>query len=138
MYTHILLATDDSKAARRAMDIAIALAAQLGARVHALYVLPPQSTVSLVADAIQGSPHARRAIQRADRELSGVRERAGLAGVPCETEHVFDHRPYAAIAGTAARLRCDLIVMGAHGGPPVGNAAHKVMLNSDVPVLVCP
>ncbi len=139
VYTHILLATDGSIAARHATDMAIALAARLGARVHALYVLAPQPAVGFVADAIQGSPHARRAIRQAERELAEVRRKAARAGVPCEVEHVFDRRPHAAIASTATGLHCDLVAMGAHGhdGPPPGDVTRQVMLNCDVPVLVC-
>jgi nucleotide-binding universal stress UspA family protein len=139
VYTCILLATDGSTAARHATDMAIALAARLGARVHALYVLAPQPAVDFVADAIQGAPHARRATRQADRELAEVRRKAGRAGVPCEVERVFDRRPHAAIASAASGLHCDLVVMGAHGhgGPPPGDVTRQVMLNCDVPVLVC-
>ena len=142
MYKHILLATDGSPAARRAEDAGIELAARLGAHLHVLRVLEPEPAVSLVADVIQGDIYTRRAIQRAGDYLADVREKASAAGVPCETEYVFDNRPYAAIAGSASKHRCDLIVMGAHlhnglEGLLLSNVTHKVILNCDAPVLVC-
>lgn len=142
MYKHILLATDGSPAARRAEDAGIELAARLDARLHVLRVLEPEPAVSLVADVIQGEVPALRALLRADEHLAKVRAAAASAGVACETEHVFDNRPYAAIAGAAGKHRCDLIVMGAHAGGGLGellqgDATRKVILNSDVSVLVC-
>jgi nucleotide-binding universal stress UspA family protein len=137
MYSHILLAGGDSRAARHAMDVAIAFAAQQHARLHALCVLAPQPAVGVLADVLLGDPPADRATRRAERVLARVRESAARAGVPCEVERVFDRRPYAAIIGAAAKRCCDLIVMGAHGGPPADDAARKVMLHGDVPVLIC-
>lgn len=142
MYQHILLPTDGSAAATHAVDTGIRLAAQLGARVHALHVLPPLPAVSFLADVIQGDVYTLRAIQRAGDYLADVREKAEAAGVPCATEYVFDNRPYAAIAGSAAKHHCDLIVMGAHlhnglEGLLLSNVTHKVILNCDAPVLVC-
>ncbi|MDE2278837.1 MAG: universal stress protein [Xanthomonadaceae bacterium] len=137
MYSHILLACGDSRVARHAMDLAVALAAQQRASLHAVYVLAPPPAVAVVADAILGDPASGRAARRADRALERVRERAARAGVPCTVERVFDRRPYAAIAGTAAGSHCDLIVMGAHAGPSGSQAARKLILNCDVPVLVC-
>ena len=142
MYKHILLATDGSPAARRAEDAGIELAARLDARLHVLRVLEPEPAVSLVADVIQGEIPALRALLRADEHLAKVLAAATAAGVSCETEHVFDNRPYAAIAGVAGKHRCDLIVMGAHAGGGLGellqgDATRKVILNCDVSVLVC-
>lgn len=139
MSKHLLLATDGSPAAHHAEEVAIALAAALGARMHALHVLAPQPAVALAADVIEGGSHARHAIRHIHGDLADVREKARRAGVPCHVEHVFDHRPYAAIAGAAMKHRCDLIVMGAHArdAPLATDVTHQVILHCDVPVLVC-
>jgi nucleotide-binding universal stress UspA family protein len=142
MFKHILLATDDSPAARRAERAGVELAARLGARLRVLRVLAPEPAVSLVADVIQGEMPALRAIVRANEHLGGVLAAATAAGVTCETEHVFDNRPYAAIAGAATKYGCDLVVMGAHAGGGLsellqGDSTRKVILNCDVSVLVC-
>lgn len=142
MYRHILLATDGSPAARRAEGVGIDLAARLGARLRVLRVLEPEPAVSLVADVIQGQVPALRAILHADAHLAEVRAAAAAVGVPCETEHVFDRRPYAAIAGAAGKHGCDLVVMGAHRGAGLGellegDTTRKVILNCDASVLVC-
>lgn len=142
MYTHILIPTDGSAAATHAIDTGIRLAAQLGARVHALHVLPPLPAVSFIADVVQGDVCKQRALQRAQHDLDEVREKAKAAGVPCDAEYVFDNRPYAAIAGAATKHHCDLIVMDAHIHNGIerlmlSNVTHKVILSCDVPVLVC-
>jgi nucleotide-binding universal stress UspA family protein len=142
MYTHILIPTDGTESASHAIDTGIRLAAQLGARVHALHVLPPLPAVSFIADVVQGDACKRRAVQRAEHDLALVREKAQAAGVPCDAEYVFDNRPYAAIAGAATKHHCDLIVMDAHTHNGIerlllSNVTHKVILCCDVPVLVC-
>lgn len=140
MPNHILLAAADFRASHRATDIAIALAATLGARLHVLHVRTPRPAVELAADAILGGPHARRTARRTRANLAEITGKARSAGVPCQVEQVFDHRPYAAIAGVAMQHRCDLIVMGAHarGAPLATDITHQVILNCDLPVLVCP
>jgi len=140
MSKRLLLATDGSPAAHRAVDLAIALAAALGARMHVLHVLAPQPAVGLAADAIEGKPHAWRAIQHARGDLAEVQEKASRAGVPCHVEHAFDNRPHAAIAAAAMSHHCDLIVMGAHArdAPLATDVTRQVIIHCDVPVLICP
>jgi len=142
MFKHILIPTDGSDPALRAIDTGIQLAAQLGARIHALHVLVPLPAVSFIADALQGDVYRKHARERAEATLAKVREMAHAAGVECDVEYVFDNRPYAAIAGAATKYHCDLIVMDAHECNNIerlllSNTTHKVILSCDVPVLVC-
>ena len=142
MFKHILIPTDGSNATMRAIDTGIQLAAKLGARVHALHILTPLPAVSFFADAIQGDIYRKHARERAEATLVKVRAMAQAANVPCETEYLFDNRPYAAIAGAATKYGCDLIVMDAHECNNLerlllSNTTHKVILSCDVPVLVC-
>ena len=76
------------------------------------------------------------------RYLADARQRAVAAGVPCETSFETDARPYAAIVGATRKQQCDLIVMASHGWRGfdrllLGSETHKVILNGEVPVLVC-
>jgi nucleotide-binding universal stress UspA family protein len=143
MFQHILLPVDGSAHALNAVDIGIELAGKLGARVHTVHVLPPLPAVSYVAELIQSrSSYTELAKARAESYLSEVCRRASAAGVPCETEYVFDLRPYVAIVATAAKHHCDLIVMSSRGAQGLervllGSVTHKVMLCCDLPVLVC-
>ena len=142
MFKHILIPTDGSDPAMRAVTTGIQLAAQLGSRVRALHVLTPLPAVSFFADVLQGDVYRKHARERAEANLAKVSEMARTANVPCEVEYLFDNRPYAVIAGVATKYGCDLIVMDAHECNNLerlllSNTTHKVILSCDVPVLVC-
>jgi nucleotide-binding universal stress UspA family protein len=143
MYQRILLPVDGSAHAMKAVDTGIELAGRLQARVYGLHVAPPLPAISYVAELIQSrDSYTDLARERAQGYLDEICKRAAAAGVPCETEFVFDLRPYVAIVATAAKHHCDLIVMASRGHQGIermllGSVTHKVMLSCDVPVLVC-
>lgn len=143
MFKHILIPVDGSEHALRAVDTGVELAGRLQARVHGLHVVPPLPAISYVAELIQSrDSYSDLARERAQGYLDDISQRAAAAGVPCETEFVFDLRPYVAIVATAARHHCDLIVMASRGHQGIervllGSVTHKVMISCDVPVLVC-
>ena len=143
MFKHILLPVDGSEYTLRAVDTGIALAAKLQAKVFSIHVLPPLSTVSFMSELLQHRGcYSEAAKLRAQAYLDEVVQRANAASVPCETEFVFDLRPYVAIVAAAAKHECDLIVMGSRGFDGLervllGSVTHKVMLSCDTPVLVC-
>ncbi|MFC5437080.1 universal stress protein [Rhodanobacter umsongensis] len=144
MFKHILLPVDGSELSLRAVDTGIALAAALGARVHALHVLPPFPAVTYFAAIAQANEtmYVERAVASAERVLAEVQRRADAAGVPCTTSHEIDSRPYTAIAAAVSKYHCDLIVMATHGWHGIeklllGSVTQKALLLADVPVLVC-
>lgn len=143
MYKHILLPVDGSDLSLRAADAGIALARQLGARVHAVHVVVPLPAVPFLNEIIATSDaeYADSAEEAGARYLAAVRERADAAGVPCHCSLETDPRPHHAICEVARRESCDLIVMGSHGWRGLdrlllGSQAQRVILESDVPVLV--
>ncbi|HEY8682983.1 MAG TPA: universal stress protein [Rhodanobacter sp.] len=144
MFKKILLPTDGSEPALRAVDMGIALAARLGAQGHAFHVMEPFASVEYFSELLvfpEGA-YTEKAEAYAESCVAKVCRRARLAGVPCTSSHELDHRPYSAIAAAAARLQCDLIVMGTQGrrGLDVlllGSQTHKTILSAEVPVLVC-
>jgi nucleotide-binding universal stress UspA family protein len=142
MFKNILLPVDGSEHALRAVDAGIQLAGQLQAKVYGVHVLPPLNTVSYVSELLQSRGcYTDVSKKRAQEFLDEVSKRAAAVGVACETEYVFDLRPYVAIVATAAKHQCDLIVMGSRGFQGLerillGSVTHKVMLSCDIPVLV--
>jgi nucleotide-binding universal stress UspA family protein len=139
MFKHILLPTDGSEVSLRAADMGIALAVRLGASVFAFHVMKPFATVAYFADKLLSPEEAynKKAAEHANSYLEEITRRASAASVPCDSGYEFDHRPYCAIIGAAAKHQCDLIIMGSYGHRGMqGSEAHKVILNSNVPVLV--
>jgi nucleotide-binding universal stress UspA family protein len=147
MYRHILIPTDGSELARRAVRHGLSLAKSVGAKVTALTVegsfdvyTVPASKVYEMSGAF--AEHAERARAHAGKILSGVAEEARAAGVICETVHIEEDHPYEAIIATAEQRGCDLIVMASHGRSGIaaivlGSVTTKVLTHTKIPVLVC-
>src|SRR5262245_37964959 len=117
MYRHLLIATDGSELAEKAVAQGLLLAKQLGAKVTVVTVTEPFAPMvggeavypTLIVDydkAIESS---------ARRILASVHEAAGKKGVACEVIHVKDQYPADGIIETAKARACDLIVMASHG-----------------------
>ncbi|HET6433071.1 universal stress protein [Dyella sp.] len=144
MFKHLLVPTDGSELSLRAAQTAIELARISHARIHALHVVMPFHTVSYLAEALAATElsYTQESIAQAERYLAQVRDRAAAAGVSCDSSYVLDDCPYKAIVRTATEKSCDLIVMASHGWRGLnrlllGSETHKVLLQSEIPVLVC-
>ena len=144
MYTHLLIATDGSPLAEKAVAQGIALAKELGAKVTAVTVTEPLPSI-LVGEATSAFPvdhYVSTARMNANEILARVNAAAKQMGVPCETVHVEDHFPAEGIIETAQARKCDLIVMASHGRRGLaklflGSQATRVLSASSVPVLIC-
>jgi nucleotide-binding universal stress UspA family protein len=136
MYTHILIPTDGSELAGKAVRHGIALAKRIGAKVTMLTVLPPE----MITDDTQMIEIRKTRMQKqAEEILSAVAMQA--AGVACETIQVVHQNPYQAIIDTADSKGCDLIVMASHGRRGIaaivlGSETVKVLTHCKIPVLV--
>jgi nucleotide-binding universal stress UspA family protein len=144
MFTHVLIATDGSELAERAVKQGLELAAQIKAAVIAVTVTEPWP--GAVADGVMAMspiPEYEEAVARgASRILAAVAETAGKLGVACETVHVADRYPAEGIVELAKARNCDLIVMASHGRRGIaklllGSQATRVLAYSAVPVLIC-
>jgi nucleotide-binding universal stress UspA family protein len=143
MYTNILIPTDGSELAGKAVQHGIALAQKIGAKVTGLTVLPPFHVFTTDTQMIEDTPaqYQARMQKHAEKTLGGVTHAAQAAGVACETVRVEHEHPYQAIIDTAASKGCDLIVMASHGRRGVsaivlGSETVKVLTHSKIPVLV--
>ena len=147
MYRHILIATDGSVLAEKAVSHGLALAKSAGAKVTALIVEAPfsvydvpESRLRQMSDAFE--QHAEQIKKHAANVLNQVADAAKSAGVTCETAQLEHDQPYKAIITMAKEKGCDLIVMASHGRGGIsaillGSVTNKVLTHTDIPVLVC-
>jgi nucleotide-binding universal stress UspA family protein len=143
MYSNILIPTDGSELAGKAVLHGVALARQIGARVTALTVLPPFHVLTANPQMLEDTPaqYKERMQDHATATLAPIAEAAQAAGVVCEVLHVEHEHPYQAIIDTATAKGCDLIAMASHGRRGIGalllgSETVKVLTHSKIPVLV--
>jgi nucleotide-binding universal stress UspA family protein len=143
MYTNILIPTDGSELAGKAVRHGIALAQRIGAKVTALTVSPPFHTFTTDTQMIEDTPaqYKTRLQELAGKTLGAIADAARAAGIACEIVHVEHEHPYQAIIDTADAKACDLIVMASHGRRGIaaivlGSETLKVLTHCKIPVLV--
>lgn len=143
MYKHLLIPTEGSDLADKAVHHGIALAKAIGAKVTALTVSEPFHVIAVEPAMLADTPetYKKRTSEQAAKILGAVATRAKAAGIACETVHVSDQHPYKAIIDTARSKGCDLILMASHGRRGVsavvlGSETVKVLTHSKIPVLV--
>lgn len=143
MYKHILIATDGSELAGKAVTTGLALAKQLKAKVTAVTASEPW-TGMMTGEAALAFPvedYEKASAENAARILAEVSAAASKLDVACESVHVNDFAAEGIIA-TAKAKGCDLIVMASHGRRGLarvllGSQATRVLTLSTVPVLIC-
>lgn len=143
MYSNILIPTDGSELAMKAVSHGVQLAKAIGAKVTILTVTLPFHVFSAEAAMIEDTPddYTMRIAEQAQKTLIAASGVAKAAGVPCEALAVEDDRPYEAIIDTAASKGADLIIMASHGRKGIsalilGSETAKVLTHCKVPVLV--
>lgn len=143
MYKNILIATDGSSLAARAVEHGVNLAKSLGANVLLLTVTERFHVFALEADQLEETSDSFREHMRkqAERTLSEASEIARNLDVEATTLQMEDDAPYRAIIRMAEDHVCNLIVMASHGRSGVsalllGSETMKVLAHSNIPVLV--
>jgi len=143
MYYKILIPTDGSDLASKAVEHGIALAKQIDAKTTVLTVLLPFHTFTTNTQMIEDTPvrYKMRVQEHAETVLGAAASAAQAAGVACETVQVEHEHPFRAIIDTATSRGCDLIVMASHGRHGIsalvlGSETFKVLTHCKVPVLV--
>ena len=144
MYKHVLIPTDGSALSEMAIRQGIALAKSLPARVTAMTVSLPFHAFAVDPVMLSDTPaqYERDCEALAEKYLEVAKTEAAVAGISCETVHVWAAHPYEAIIDTARKAGCDLIFMASHGRKGVsalvlGSETVKVLTHSKIPVLVC-
>jgi nucleotide-binding universal stress UspA family protein len=116
MYKHLLIATDGSEVAERAVKTGLGLAKALGAQATAVTVSEPWVALG-VGESSVGFPfdaYEKAAGEAAARILGSVGGIARQLHVACATVHL-KNTPAEGILQAAKERGCDLIVMASHG-----------------------
>lgn len=140
-FKHILVATDFSASAERALDLAIPIAALCGAKLTLFHSswLPPAAYAADSAHAEGIDWHdddvARAARRTLEDALAGARARYSVA----ESAVAFGE-PWQTILESIDERAVDLVVIGTHGRKGLahavlGSVAEKIVRLSPVPVL---
>ena len=142
MYKNILIPTDGSELANKAVEHAVRLAKDTGARITAATVTEPFHLLSVgLSQPFTRSEYKRHADAVAEKVLGVVLDAAKSAGVGCDALHVEHEHVYQAIIDAGASKGCDLIAMASHGRHGVsavvlGSETVKVLTHSKIRVLV--
>lgn len=137
----IVVGTDFSVCAARALSFAVSLASSQGARVHVVHVLVEPVQAFDVAGAL---PYLDVSTQKEWEDATKKRLAAAVAsaekrGVSATSEFLWG-RPSDAIIGAATRAKASLVVLGTHGRNAfekllIGSTAERVVRLCPVPVL---
>ena len=146
MFKRILVPTDGSAPARRALRRAVQFAREQKARVIGFYVGPPWQLPMygeyVPPELLSPKEHNAAVKRTAARYLGAVKKAARAAGVRASVRYVMAAHPYDEIVKEARRRRCDLIVMASHSRRGIsrlllGSQTSKVLALAEAPVLVC-
>lgn len=142
MFKHILLATDGSAAAEAMTRSCMAFAAEMGAEVTGIHVVPVFHLIGYQSAMVVDSREQEREhnAELARSYLHEVLCRARALGVRCDTLFVEHAHPHVAIVSHALQFNCDLICVAAHGHGLrkllLGSETLRILEHSPVPVLV--
>ena len=146
MYRNILIATDGSALAEKAVTHGLGLAKAVGAKVTALIVEAPFNVFDVPESRMRQMPeafaqHAEYVKRHAGKVLGDVAEAAKKAGVACDGVQMEHEHPYRAIIDTAKGKGCDAIIMASHGRGGIsavllGSVTNKVLTHTAIPVVV--
>ena len=146
IYKKILIATDGSELANRAVAHGLKLAKELKVPVVVVTVTPMWSALEIAHGARLSTLNPVERYQEsaafwAQKILNEADEQAKAAGVNFELIHLPDSAPAEGIIATAEKQGCDLIVMASHGRRGLGrlvlgSQANEVLAYSKVPTLI--
>ena len=144
MYKHILIPTDGSATADKAIDAGFEFARETQAKVTLFTAVPeyqlPTEAEMMARRAVSLDEHERRSRVQARRILDKAAARAP-ADIELGTDYVQSDRPYWAIIEAAKRNGCDVIFIGSHGRKGLqellhGSQTRNVLTHSDIPTVV--
>lgn len=147
MYARILIATDGSDLADRALEHGFQLAKLAGSEVTIVTVTEPVTIVgggyaSVAGGVIDPLPELVEAQEKAAKDLlDRAAKRAAEQGITAKTILVDNSFAAEGIVETAKSIGAELIVMGSHGRRGLnrlllGSQTNNVLAHTNIPVLV--
>ena len=145
MFKNVLIPTDGSAVANKAVKAGIDLAKHLGAKVTGYYAVeaiqPKVYGEGYMIDYKTIKVFEQQARQVGQKHIDGMATIAGAAGVKFTGVMTMAETPYEGIVETAKKHKCDAIFMASHGrrglaGILLGSVTQKVLTHSKLPVLV--
>ena len=146
MYRHILIPTDGSELALKAIDAGTDYARETGAKVTLFtavpeYPLPSEAELMARHPIKSVSAFEAESKEAAEKILAKAAASAKQANVTFDTDFALSDRPYEAIIAAAKKHGCDVIFMASHGRKGLaemwhGSQTHEVLTRSDIPTLV--
>jgi nucleotide-binding universal stress UspA family protein len=136
----ILIATDGSKAAEKAVDFGVQIAGLSGAKVYAVYVIDTTPYYSIPLDEVWSKEVYEQLETMGNEITSDVEKAAKAAGLEAESL-VLKGDPAERIIKFAEEQSVDMIVVGSHGiggfeRLVIGSVSEKVVRHAKFPVLV--
>ena len=145
MFKHILIPTDGSEIADKAVEAGLEFASWAKARVTVFtaqpeYRMPTTSEVA-AGNVMPPAEYERRALEQAGKLLAGIAQRAKAAGVRSDSDAALSDQPWRAILRAAEKHGCDLIFIASHGrkglsGLVHGSQTYELLKHSTIPTLV--
>lgn len=145
MFKRILIPTDGSAVANKAVRAGIRFAREVGAKVIGYYateVMSPRAYGNgYVIDEKLMAELDRRAREVGEKHLAAMAKLAKDAHVRFESVCSKSITPHEGIVATARRKKCDAIFIASHGRSGIarlvmGSVTSKVLANSKIPVVV--
>jgi nucleotide-binding universal stress UspA family protein len=146
MYRNILIPTDGSELAAKAIEAGTEYARETGAKVLLFTALPEYQMPS---EAELLARHRIKSLREFEAEskvaaealLAKAAASAKEANVTFETDFSLCDRPYEAILAAAKKHGCDAIFMASHGRKGLselwhGSQTHEILTRSDIPTVV--
>jgi universal stress protein A len=140
----ILVPIDFSKPSEKALDFAVSLARQFGAKLTLLSVIEPFPTPDFAYYPL--AMESEKMVAATKKRLEKVPVKAGAKQELIEKTVVRNGVPFKEITAAARSLKVDLIVISTHGYSGLahvflGSTAERVVRHAECPVLVvrgCP
>jgi nucleotide-binding universal stress UspA family protein len=138
----LVVPTDFSETADRALGKAIEMARALPAKISLIHVHSPVVVLPPPIDMVSLSTIFPKAQEKMEEALEVRAGRAREAGVECEIE-LLEGSPHVEIVSFAETVGAELIVLGTHGRgglahAVLGSVTERVIHRATCPVLVVP